>query len=705
MVEFSPEPTIERKILHNQPSKPKTLEDTIDPLEAKTNDFSFADSLFDFDSLKDWFEDKPNPDRFSLGNIDFGTLEKNLKMGDDDFVSKSHDEEPISHASGPIFGASKPVVDGVEPSVDGSGCVVKVMVEEREIEGSMGCCIQKQMQKVCLVGGSGSGSVDVEGSVSKSVKMSEEEKEEDSESSEESDSESSSSSSCSSSTSDDSDVVEEEKEEGKGKVEVKKEQVETEEGEISGDGGEGMVGWSDRDDSGGEEAEDSEVMVGGSEVEFDDADLEDEDEDGVGGGATQRPIRSKNEIQDLPPVPPVDVTLQPHHQTLPVGFVSSIIGVKIIVEGVEKHNPLNEGSILWITESRALLGLVDEIFGPVKNPYYVVRYNSESEVPTGIHEGTSVSFVPEFANHVLNDQNLHKKGYDASNENDEELSDEIEFSDDEKEAEYRRMQKMAKRGINDQKPGNMKKNRKKVKERNERQNNARHSAQQTPIRAGQQPPSQTQYHVSPAATSLAGNNCQSSSAIRPGFVSGAGIIPPFPPMAQPMGFINPSNGIWANGMLCQQPQSAVFPNGYPNNGIPMFPQNLNQHPYQMPMQNLMPFHQQFDPSQRSLPNVGFPGGQSNFFAAPNAPWLGPASQIGFNQATFGMGLQGQPTHPSANVGEQGIQQPAVFQQQPAVFPGNFEASPQFNMPPSSTRSRKLYHHRGGGHSARGRGQR
>ncbi|KAI3865380.1 hypothetical protein MKX03_016420 [Papaver bracteatum] len=172
------------------------------------------------------------------------------------------------------------------------------------------------------------------------------------------------------------------------------------------------------------------------------------------GFSVKGPIKSKNEVQDLPSVPKVDVTLEPHHQTLPVGVVLTIMDAKVIVEGVEKHNPLNEGSILWITENRSVLGLVDEIFGPVKNPYYVVRYNSKEEVPAGISEGTLISFVMEFADHVLNDKNIYKRGYDASGENDEELTDEAEFSDDEKEAEYKRMQRMAKRGpLDDKKHG------------------------------------------------------------------------------------------------------------------------------------------------------------------------------------------------------------------------------------------------------------
>lgn len=109
-------------------------------------------------------------------------------------------------------------------------------------------------------------------------------------------------------------------------------------------------------------------------------------------------------------------------------LIVQIIGTQVIVEGIEKHNPLFDGSILWITESRSPLGMVDEIFGPVKNPYYMIRYNSESDIPSGIQQGTPISFVPEFANHVLNDCNIYKKGYDASGENDEEVTDEAEFS-------------------------------------------------------------------------------------------------------------------------------------------------------------------------------------------------------------------------------------------------------------------------------------
>ncbi|KAG6532351.1 uncharacterized protein LOC121968718 isoform X1 [Zingiber officinale] len=192
----------------------------------------------------------------------------------------------------------------------------------------------------------------------------------------------------------------------------------------------------------------------GAEEEIEEGEIRDDNQDEMIIGSEEDedivkgPIRSKNEVEDLPPVPKIDVTLEPHHRVLSVGVISAVLDNKVVVNGLEKHNPLSEGSILWITEMRLPLGLVDEIFGPVKNPFYVIRYNSVKEIPAGISVGTAVSFVLEFATCILNYIELHKKSYDASGENDEELHDEVEFSDDEKEAWYKKSSRHAKRGNN-----------------------------------------------------------------------------------------------------------------------------------------------------------------------------------------------------------------------------------------------------------------
>lgn len=161
----------------------------------------------------------------------------------------------------------------------------------------------------------------------------------------------------------------------------------------------------------------------------------------------EEPIRGKNELKVQPRVPQVSVVLEPHHKPVPAGVICSAVGLCLVVEGTEGHEALNEGSILWLTEQRLPLGIVDELFGPVKKPFYVVRYNDASEVPEGAKEGVDVSYVPEFAEPVLNNPDLYKKAYDASGENDEELSEaEIEFSDDEKEVLYKKSRARTKRG-------------------------------------------------------------------------------------------------------------------------------------------------------------------------------------------------------------------------------------------------------------------
>ncbi|OVA13912.1 H/ACA ribonucleoprotein complex [Macleaya cordata] len=534
-------------------------------------------------------------------------------------------------------------------------------------------------------------------------------KDSDSSASESEDDDSSSTSSSSSSSESSSDEEEEEKEE---EEEEMGEAVEVEEGEIR-------------------ELSTKVEMVGGSD---------DEDDDGI---TVKGPIKSKNEVQVLPPVPEVDVTLEPHHQTLPVGVILSIMDAKVIVEGLEKHSPLNEGSILWITETRSVLGLVDEIFGPVKNPYYVVRYNSEKEVPSGIHEGTPISFVAEFADHVLNDKNIYKKGYDASGENDEELSDEAEFSDDEKEAEHKRMQRMAKRGPLDEK--NIKKqgnrefvDRKKFQHKSRASNNNHLSV--APLNV---PPNQL--HLPPIAAQAGSGSFPRSfgtgtSEYRPSFAPSTSQVPQVNKGSTPPQNPVSSNMVWTNRPPYQP--NVVFPNGFPMNGMPFQqPHPYYQHQMFTGFSNGIPLPQQFDPSQRPMLESTLLYGPSNFSQGIPAAMPMFMGQPGFNQGHFVMGFQGYQAHPPINPGEHGVPSHGPFnethvnegehgvqshgpfnqthvnegehgvqihgpfnEQNPGMLPppsteGNFSAHNRFNRGATSTRGGRSYR-RGGGRGRR-----
>nr|GMD31930.1 H/ACA ribonucleoprotein complex non-core subunit NAF1-like [Ipomoea batatas] len=647
-------------------------------LDVEDYSLSFTNSFLDFDYLNDWID--PRSDPYSMEAGDFGAVTAGgdfSSNGACEQVDYSEGREKMGSLS--CLGAEKSAHGSLDKGV-GIDCGGEVKVKEEIVVscgdgkvGELGCLIEEEMGKVNLNGvlsvkeedgvmdrdinsvgiaEDGGEGIAMNNGKEKGVKnelvIGEDESSADSDSGSETESSSSSSSSASSSDDDDEDEENEDNDNSNRKG------SEMEEGEILACSAYDMVAWS-----------------------------ADEDDD-VEESGPKGPIRSKNELKDLPYVPPVNVTIQPHHQTLPVGNISSIIGAQVIVEGVEKHNPLNEGSILWITESRSPLGIVDEIFGPVKNPYYIVRYNSENDVPVGIQQGTSVSFVQEFANHVLNDKNIYKKGYDASGDNDEELSEEAEFSDDEKEAEYKRLMKMKKRGTSEQKFGNKSMDKKKVKNRpvNQKQNQAFAPQTSTGNVSGNLsvPVDQSQQCVPPFAASGDQRNNVSTGGQAQGSGNGPWSDPALPQMAQFHSYGAPSSGLGMNGIPCQQPQNAglpsfpaptqspgfVTPPGVLTAGVPpqqqqqrmafpgvfpainmQWPQQSHPHPvFQMPFPNMLPLQQQMNAGQM-FPSNFMPGGQPGFNTGSVA--LGQGI---FNQPPFGLGLHNQSTPLPMNSGQQ-----------------------------------------------------
>ncbi|XP_010921984.1 uncharacterized protein [Elaeis guineensis] len=505
---------------------------------------------------------------------------------------------------------------------------------------------------------------------------------------------------------------------------------------------------SEGDDSSSEESSSSSSEEEDEEGDSQDSeDKEDQDEELVVGSddedeVAKRTIRSKHELEVLPPVPPLEVTLEPHHQLLPVGTISAMLGTKVIVEGSVNHNPLNERSILWITDTRSPLGLVDEIFGPVKCPYYVVRYNSEKDVPVGIREGTAVSFVMEFANNILSVKDLYKKGYDASGENDEEITEQVEFSDDEKEAEYKRSLHQEKRGADDKREGNRQNasRRKKTKSKGtEHRKGLRPLLPRGPVVMNQLPPG-----VSGPLASLGANN---SAYGRGSYYLGAGsacisaspIVPAVPQAINSGGcppcishqFLQQQpNAIWAHGLPPQQRPNAFWPYGMPlslqqqpnavqASGMPPQQQldaamggfqmnasprrQLRSHVHDQQHQNqasngnmnVMPSQQQqFVPLFAASTNM-WPFRPLNVFAGPVAPLL--VGRVGISQTSSGQG------NVSAQGGSGLCNRQSHPQHSPAILHAGMLPPLQFNFGSSSVHGRKP-NVRGGGHSC-GRGGR
>ncbi|KAI9325037.1 Gar1/Naf1 RNA binding region-domain-containing protein [Zopfochytrium polystomum] len=174
--------------------------------------------------------------------------------------------------------------------------------------------------------------------------------------------------------------------------------------------------------------------VASKAVRKDDESESDDDENGRG-------LRTKNEI-----VPPVDETVQieiPQTARLDfVGIITSFVEDQVIIEasGSGDHRVLDADSIM-VLEDRTVIGRVFETFGPVTRPMYLIRLARNSPVDKS-SLGQKAFCVPELAHYVFTSQLRLMQGSDASNIYDEEVGeDEMEFSDDEKEAEFRRMKK------------------------------------------------------------------------------------------------------------------------------------------------------------------------------------------------------------------------------------------------------------------------
>ena len=168
---------------------------------------------------------------------------------------------------------------------------------------------------------------------------------------------------------------------------------------------------------------------------------------GAGGPAVRAQVRTKNEMPDEV-LPKPDVTITDDMKIVELGVIQHIIDTTIVIKAATpgEHQVIDTGSVLC-TASRAVLGALADVLGKVQEPLYTVRFADPSEIAAlGLEVGTQVFYVADHANYVFTAAIKNMKGSDASNLHDEEVGeDEAEFSDDEKEAEYKRMLKQKRR--------------------------------------------------------------------------------------------------------------------------------------------------------------------------------------------------------------------------------------------------------------------
>ncbi|KAI6083805.1 NAF1-domain-containing protein [Hypoxylon rubiginosum] len=175
------------------------------------------------------------------------------------------------------------------------------------------------------------------------------------------------------------------------------------------------------------------------------------DDDGDGkakGSGSAAQVRTKNELPEEV-VPKPDVVITSDMELIELGSIEHIVESTVVVKAntTGEYRVLDSGSVIS-KEDRTVIAAVADLIGNVLQPRYTARFTNDDEIKAyGLELGTKVFYTPKHASYVFTQTLRQQKGTDASNWHDEEpADDEMEFSDDEKEAEYKRQQKAKKKG-------------------------------------------------------------------------------------------------------------------------------------------------------------------------------------------------------------------------------------------------------------------
>lgn len=171
--------------------------------------------------------------------------------------------------------------------------------------------------------------------------------------------------------------------------------------------------------------------------------------------ATSGAPRTLNEKPDEV-VPKPDVTITADMKLEELGCVENLVENLALIKANTsgEYQVLEAGSVLCL-EDRSVIGAVAETLGRVQQPYYSVCFTNPAAMSeAGIVKDVKVFYVPQFSTTVFTQPLKGLKGSDASNMHDEEVGDEeLDFSDDEAEAEHKRQAKLQKRARFDSKRG------------------------------------------------------------------------------------------------------------------------------------------------------------------------------------------------------------------------------------------------------------
>lgn len=133
-------------------------------------------------------------------------------------------------------------------------------------------------------------------------------------------------------------------------------------------------------------------------------------------------------------------------------FRGAVVVIALPPSDDAEVNPVDIDSVIC-TKERKLVGRVEEVFGPVVKPFYVVRHmdvvsageDASQSYRVPVDEGTELYVVMRHGKHV-NVAALDTRGSDASNMHDEEVDEEeLDYSDDEEEMKAKQRIRAARR--------------------------------------------------------------------------------------------------------------------------------------------------------------------------------------------------------------------------------------------------------------------
>ncbi|WAR58538.1 hypothetical protein PtB15_5B772 [Puccinia triticina] len=193
---------------------------------------------------------------------------------------------------------------------------------------------------------------------------------------------------------------------------------------------------------------------------------ESEDEGGETNASMAGPTTA-NELKEPPPdvveVPFTRVSDDDELRSIsPFGSVTSQIGNVLVIQGTAGlgyDRVLDEGTLVC-QKNGLVVGKIFETFGSVTSPHYSIRLPNHilacaprnDEEGVDLSPGVELCYLPRHSHFVFTAElKAQPKGTDASKFYDEEVGnpDEIEFSDDEAEAEYRKACKLARKTAKD----------------------------------------------------------------------------------------------------------------------------------------------------------------------------------------------------------------------------------------------------------------